>query len=72
MAAIDAAFPDPAETCKYLQNDTKRVPRSTATKNCELVCPAASLCFAQQQFCGACFTLVQLHQADEVSEICLL
>lgn len=47
MATIDAAFPDPAETCKYLQNDTKRVPRSAVTKSCTLVrCRAAlaSLC----------------------------
>jgi hypothetical protein len=38
MQAIDAAFVDPAETCKYLQSDTKRVPKVTGGKTCELVC----------------------------------
>ena len=37
MAAIHAEFPDPSETCKYLQSDSKRVPKTTGVKSTELV-----------------------------------
>ena len=37
MAAIHAEFPDPAGICKYLQSDSKRVPKTTGVKSTELV-----------------------------------
>jgi len=38
MTCIEAEFPDPTETCKFLQSDAKRVPKSSVGKHCELVC----------------------------------
>lgn len=37
MTCIDAEFPDPTETCKFLQSDAKRVPKTSVGKHCELV-----------------------------------
>lgn len=37
MTCIDAEFPDPTETCKFLQSDAKRVPKTSGGKHCELV-----------------------------------
>jgi hypothetical protein len=42
MTCIDAEFPDPTETCKFLQSDAKRVPKTSVGKHCELVRPVAS------------------------------
>jgi hypothetical protein len=37
MTCIDAEFPDPTETCKFLQSDAKRVPKQSVGKSFELV-----------------------------------
>lgn len=44
MTCIDAEFPDPTETCKFLQSDAKRVPKTSVGKHCELVRSVRRVC----------------------------